>query len=210
MSASNSCQGELKLAWANCEDVFFSQRYGAPWEKLPYWEGSVDFNGCGLVSLTMCINLLTGRDFTPEQVYNMRSNAGIDQSKVASKDGKSICGGDVQFQFNPVNRKLFGIESCPLERTVDAFKKALAKEDTVIWASSRNTDFYDRDGNPRWIYNGHVLCIWKYEDGNFIVKDPGLPKELGNNVLYSEEVMKRWLLGWEYQQFEVRKYDGSI
>ena len=121
-----------------------------------------------------------------------------------------MCGGDVQFQFNPVNRKLFGIESCPLERTVDAFKKALAKGDTVIWASSRNTDFYDREGNPRWIYNGHVLCIWKYEDGNFIVKDPGLPKELGNNVLYSEEVMKRWLLGWEYQQFEVRKYDGSI
>lgn len=39
MSASNSCQGKLKLAGANCGDVFFSQRYGAPWEKLPYWEG---------------------------------------------------------------------------------------------------------------------------------------------------------------------------
>lgn len=188
------------------ENIFFSQRYGASWEELPYWEGLLDFNGCGLVSLTMCIDIVTGRNFTPEDVYNMRKHYGIDQSRIASRDGKCVCGGDVQFQFNPMNRKLFGIESCLLERNLSAFKRALAKDNTVIWASSRNTDFYDKRGNSRWIYGGHVLCIWKFEEGDFWIKDPGLPKELGNNVLYSEKMMQEWISGWEYQQFEVRKY----
>ena len=79
--------------------------------------------------------------------------------------------------------------------------EALMQEDTVIWASSRNTDFYSMDGSVRTSRNGHVMCFWKYENGVFFAKDPGLTKEQGNNVPYDEERMEKWLGGWTYQQF---------
>ena len=160
----------------------------------------IDYRACGLVSMTHCIDVLTGKDLTPADVYHMRAAYGVDQSRVASKDGTGICGGDAQFQFNEMNRKLFGVESRPLERTVAALREALMQEDTVIWASSRNTDFYSMDGSVRTSRNGHVMCFWKYENGVFFAKDPGLTKEQGNNVPYDEERMGKWLGGWTYQQ----------
>lgn len=185
----------------HAEELFFSQRNGEPWEHLPYWDAMIDYRACGLVSMTHCIDVLTGKDLTPADVYHMRAAYGVDQSRVASKDGTGICGGDAQFQFNEMNRKLFGVESRPLERTVSALREALMQEDTVIWASSRNTDFYSMDGSVRTSRNGHVMCFWKYENGVFFAKDSGLTKEQGNNVPYDEERMGKWLGGWTYQQF---------
>lgn len=185
------------------ENLFFSQRHGAPWESLPYWEGAVDYNGCGLVAMTMCIDILTGRELTPEDVYRMRDSAGIDQRRVCDREATSICGGDAQLRFNEMNRRLFGIESRPLERSAEAFRTALSGENTVIWASSRQTGFYDIRGNKRKVRTGHVLCFWKYDRGVFYAKDPGLTKELGNNVPYDTERLCRWLDAWDYQQFEI-------
>ena len=47
------------------------------------------------------------------------------------------------------------------------------------------------------------MCCWKYDRGVFYAKDPGLTKELGNNVPYDTERLRRWLDAWDYQQFEI-------
>lgn len=190
----------------HAEDVFFCQTdMSQEWVHAPYWEGIIRNEGCGMISLTACINVLTGKDYHPLDIYRMRDEAGIDQSTVVTKDGKSVCGGDAQFQFNEVNGRLFGIKSLPLERSVEAFEEALGRDNTVIWASSRNVPFHDKTGEEyhRKPGEGHVIMFWKYEDGIFYAKDCHYLKELGNNVPYTEEEMADWLSGGTYQQFAI-------
>lgn len=194
-------------------DIYFCQRHGAPWESYPYWDGCMDYNACGLVSLTMAIDILTGQELTPADVYKIRAVAGIDQLHMVTKDGKHVCGGDAQPQFNPVYEKLFGIRSEPLERSTDAFREVLKSGDRVIWASSRNTDFYSNDRSVRNSHTGHVLCFWDwYADSDsgeerFIAKDPGEGREMCNNVYYTVPQLEKWLAANPWQQYAIRAVD---
>lgn len=187
-------------------DVFFSQKAPAgPWTSQPYWDGTVEDQGCGMISLTMCINILKETDYTPSDIIDMRSHAGLDQHHVFNKETLSVCGGDVHPSLNEIYAELFGIKSQPLERTLDAFKDALAQENTVIWASSDGLVFQDVNGVPtdRKAYMGHVIVIWKYENGFFYVKDCHYQKDLGNNVPYSEEKMLAFINQRKYQQYAI-------
>lgn len=192
---------------SKAESVFFSQNLPQDsWTELPYWMTTVGNDGCGMVSLAMCIDLLTDADLTPADVYRIREDAGLNQHRVADKEGTSVCGGDVTLKLNTVNRRLFGIESRPLERTCAAFKRVLtADEPMVIWASSRKIPFHDVNGAPRYRRSdqGHVIVFWKYENGIYYAKDCAYTKELGNNVPYSEEQLKDWLAANSYQQFAI-------
>lgn len=188
------------------EQVHYSQVLDAdPWTDLPYWNSTVRYDGCGMVSLAMCIDLLTGKNLTPLEVYRMRNEAGLDQSRTADAAGTSVCGGDVTLKLNPVNRRLFQIESEPLQRDVRAFREVLQQE-KVIWASSRNTPFYDvhgriRDRRPEL---GHVIVFWKYDNGIFYAKDCAYGRDLGNNIPYTEEMLRVWLAANPFQQFTLR------
>lgn len=186
----------------HAEQVFFQQKGDQPWSDLPYWNGSIDWKGCGLCSLTMAIDIVTGRDLTPADVYRMRQEAGIDQLHTVTRDGTSVCGGDAQEQFNEVYARLFGIRSQGIERSVEAFRDALA-EDAAIWASSRWTFFYSNTRLVRYADIGHVVCVWKYEDGCFFVKDPSLSRAESNNVRYTEEQMREWLAARSFQQYKI-------
>ena len=185
-------------------DIFFSQVVESdPWFYVPYWIKDFRHDGCGLISLVLCVDLLTGKELTPLDAYYIRQEAGLDQRNEANKEGTSVCGGDVTLRLNPVNRRLFGIESRPLERSVEAFREVLSREGSVIWASSRNCDFIDNAGVRRFHRDGHVIMFWKYENGLYYAKDCGHRKEMGNNVPYTEEFLREWLAGTERQQFEI-------
>lgn len=194
------------------EQLHFSQVLdGDPWTDLPYWNSTVRYDGCGMVSLAMCVDLLTGRDLTPLDVYEIRKKAGLDQSRVADAEGKSVCGGDVTLKLNPVNSRLFQVESEPLQRTAEAFRRVLEQE-KVIWASSRNTPFYDvygriRDRRPEL---GHVIVFWKYEDGMYYAKDCAYGRDLGNNIPYSEEMLQNWLAANPFQQFVMKRTEQKV
>ena len=191
----------------HAEKVFFSQQNeNDEWTHMPYWEGDVRWNGCGMIALTMCVDMLTDKDLTPVDVMKIRADAGLDQSHVIEMGGKSVCGGDVHPQFNDINAELFGIKSLTMERTVDAFREMLARPDTVIWASTRGYDLHDTNGEKyhRAEDAGHVVAIWKYEDGIFYFKDCHYPTpELGNNVPYTEEELAEYLASWKYQHYGI-------
>ena len=51
--------------------------------------------------------------------------------------------------------------------------------------------------------HGHIVCVWAYEDGAFLVKDPLGPSRLCNNVRYTDDQMERWLAGNDHQQYRV-------
>ena len=194
------------------EQVHYSQVLDTdPWTDLPYWNSTVRYDGCGMVSLAMCVDLLTGRPLSPLDVYRMREAAGLDQSRTADAAGTSVCGGDVTLKLNPVNRRLFQIESEPLQRTVAAFREVLEQE-KVIWASSRNTPFYDVDGRirDRRPELGHVIVFWKYEDGMYYAKDCAYGCDLGNNIPYSENMLQTWLAANPFQQFAMKRAEQKV
>ena len=169
---------------------------------MPYWESDVRHNGCGLISLAMCIDLLTGRDLTPTDVYNIRKEAGLDQLNVANAEATSVCGGDVTLRLNDMNRKLFGIESRRMERTVEAFREVLER-DSVIWASSRGCDFLNMLGDCWYKPDGHIIVFWRYEDGIFYAKDCDYNSSVGCDIPYTEVELQQWLDGYTRQQFEI-------
>lgn len=196
---------ELKALEKHAESVFFRQRGadGKDWKDLPYWDGHVDFKGCGLCSFAMGVDIVTGRDLTPRDIYWMRNAAGIDQLHTVTKDGRSCCGGDAQEQFNAIYGKLFGIKCREIPRSSVAFRDVLEGRNAVIWASSNNTEFHLKRGWSRYAEIGHVVLIWKYEDGIFYIKDPSMPPEEANNVPYTEEQMQVWLDARTFQQIEI-------
>lgn len=186
------------------KNIYFSQLFEEDsWFHLPYWESDMRHNGCGLISLAMCIDLLTGADLDPTDVYRMREEAGLDQLNVANKEGTSVCGGDVTLRLNDVNRRLFGIESRPMERTLEAFREVLQRENSVIWASSRQCDFINMLGDRWYKPDGHVILFWRYENGIYYAKDCDYTKETGCDIPYTEADMKQWLDGHNRQQFEL-------
>lgn len=192
--------------------LFFPQAYadgeGAQWSRLPYWWQDVELSGCGLCSATMCIDLLTNRDLTPRDVLARYREDGMDGAGASKVGGRNM-----SVLLNEYNARAFGIRSFPIERSVGAFRQALAQGD-VIWASSS-----DRQGTHPWHYadgsmqpldpcgiqhpHGHIVCVWAYEDGAFLVKDPLGPSHLCNNVNYTDDQMERWLAGNDHQQYRV-------
>lgn len=186
------------------EKIYFSQLIESdPWFDLPYWDGNVRHHGCGLISLTLCIDLLTGRDYTPKDVYDIRREYGLDQLHIADKEGRSVCGGDVTIRLNEANRAMFGIESRVMERTADAFREVLEKENSVIWASSRNCDFLNMRGDRWFKPRGHAIVFWRYEDGIFYAKDCAYFYENGRDIPYTEADLTQWLQGHDRQHFEI-------
>lgn len=189
-------------------ELFYSQADPAdPWYELPYWEGFVPLQACGMIAYAMCASVLHGRRIDPLEVYERRKAAGLDQLHQFEKGTNRICGGDAHPSLNEINTKLFGTRSALMERTVEDFKRVLAEEDTVIWCSTRGYDLHNCQGEKyhRHPSFGHVVCVWKYEDGLFNFKDCHYktPEE-GNNVPYTEEELAEYLEAFNYQHFAIK------
>lgn len=200
------------------ERLHFTQSYadgeGAGWAELPYWQWDVEQSGCGLCSMTMCVDLLTGQELTPADVLALYQRDGMDKCARSLVGGRNLCP-----KLNEYNERTFGVRASDLERSVDAFAEALAQGD-VIWASSA-----DRQGTHPWHFadgtqqpldetgmqhhHGHIVCIWRHEDGAFLVKDPIGPRRLCNNVRYTDEQMALWLAGNDHQQYRVTLASGA-
>lgn len=194
------------------ERLHFAQTYaggeGAAWAGLPYWQRDVDQSGCGLCSFAMCVDLLTDGSLTPADVLARYHADGMDNGKTSMVGGRNMNPG-----LNAYNERTFGVRSVPIRRSVDAFAQALAQGD-VIWASSADRQgthpWHFADGCPQPLdetgtqhHHGHIVCIWRHEDGVFLVKDPIGPRRLCNNVRYTDEQMALWLAGNDHQQYRV-------
>lgn len=175
------------------------------WAQLPYYGGDMAHCGCGLCAFTMAVGILTGSRMTPADVYRIRAAQGVGQSD----DRGGICARDAHECFNCMNERLFGVRSAFLEdSTVEGFRRVLSAGGNVIWCSSRDI------GEP-WIWSdgakqacqhpeGHLVCVWKYEDGRFLVKDSWGDARRGNDVAYDEARFARWLEGVRENRYVLR------
>lgn len=178
------------------DDVFFSQKDPC-WSEHPYWEKNIGEMGCGLVSFTMAVDILTGARLNPVEMYDIRESWGLPQKEEGNGD---ICACDAHEEFNSFFRECLGVESEFLaDKSLESFAKVLEGGNAVIWFSSRDW------GEP-WIWAdgskqenqydmGHLICAWKHEDGMFYIKDPNGPAALGNNVVYDHEQFEKLLVG---------------
>lgn len=186
------------------ENVFFSQE-DPRWAGLPYYFDDIGGSGCGLCAFTAAVNLLTGRNLSPLDVYRARQECGLDQRS----DISGVCARDAHEALNDLNRRLFGVESEFLEdASIEGFRRALAGGDAVIWCSSRDTGepwIWSDGSKQEWQHpKGHLVAVWKCEGGCFFLKDSSGPCCKGNNVCYTEEQFARWLVGVKENRYILR------
>ena len=186
----------------NAHEVFFQQS-DPRWGSLPYAGFTVSWAGCGLAAYTMCVDVLTGSRYTPADVYRMRDEWGIEQ---AASNG--IFAKDAYTEYADMHRTLFGVETEFLQdKSVDNVAHVL-DAGAVIWASSRDigSPWLSADGTKQsWQHpGGHFACIWKHDDGLFYLKDSYGPAHICNDVPYTPEQMKAWLVGALENRYVIR------
>ena len=191
----------------NAQDVFFDQA-DERWAHLPYAGSNVLWTGCGLVAYTMCVDVVTGARYTPGDVYRMRRAYGIHQE---SQDG--IFARDAYTCYAQMHRELFGVETEFLADKSPEHIARVLEDGAVVWASSREigAPWLNADGTPQTCQyeGGHFGCIWKHEDGLFLMKDSYGPAREHNDVPYTHEQLEAWLAGTFENRYIVRAIAGA-
>lgn len=174
-------------AWKEADKKHFPQGGGMPWSNLPYWGANVAWAGCGLCAYTSVVDILTGADYTPTEMLDIRGDWVGMESHV--NDASGTPDGSTHHDFT---LKTFGIESYESEiRDSEAFATELSKEETVSIVCARGTVFHNKDGSYRYT-DGHYVCVYKYDDEGFHVHDPATQDA---NIIYTHSEMQRLLNG---------------
>lgn len=143
--------------------TFYCQWYGGDWTGHAYWGSTIADAGCGLVSTTHAVNILTGHTYTPVEMYDLRAEYGCDQSTAYGANG--VCGMDESKQIaSDFLRDRFNIVNEEIPSTTDAYAEQLSKGDRVILFCIHSVSTHDSNGgdwhpHPR----GHFLIAYAYD-----------------------------------------------
>lgn len=176
---------------SSADDIYFAQS-SDPWGSMPYWGTNVSEAGCGLCSYTMGIDVILGKNITPKEMLEQRGCwYGLDNSPSSTEgsvDGSS---------HGEWTKKTFGVimeENSSLG--ADGMADELKKGGRVILLSRGGSGDVFKHLNGSWYSTaGHYVLVYKYENGNFYVKDPGYNNK---NVEYSMDDMKKCLATRSY------------
>lgn len=173
----------------NADGIHFCQ-CSAQWGVIPYWNGTIATHGCGLVSYTVAIDILTGRNATPDQILSERGDwAGTEQTITSTEGSRS---GKTHEQ---VTRELYGVETESLGMDGDRMRTldyALGEE-SVVQVCAAGSAFKNNGGHWRYS-NGHYIVVYRKDDsGNYYVQDSSWGDENGRAVCYSPSEMARML-----------------
>lgn len=173
----------------NADSIHFCQA-SEPWGSMHYWRGTMTLYGCGLVSYTVAIDILTGRNETPDQVLSERGDwAGTEQTidaTTGSKDGKTHA---------QDTKRLYDVNTVSLStdgNRMETLNNALNAESVVqICASGRA--FKNNDGMWRYSGGGHYIIVYRRaDDGGYMVQDSTWTDK-GTAVHYSVAEMNTML-----------------
>lgn len=173
----------------NADNIHFCQA-DPKWGMVSYWNGTIATHGCGLVSYTVAIDILTGRNATPDQILTERGDwAGTEQTITSTEGSRS---GKTHEQ---VTRELYGVETEPLDmdgNRLQTLDSALGEE-SVVQVCAAGSAF--KNNNGYWRYsNGHYIIVYRKDDSwNYYVQDPSWGDENGRAVCYSPSEMARML-----------------
>ena len=180
-----------KWKWKGSDYVFFGQNdKSSTWYKLPYWSGrTIGGSGCGLVSYTMAINILTRSSCTPYDMYYLRGG------EKGSWKGTDLTAGSTrgQLESTPLthsqfSEKYFGVKQVTMKKLdfstaakkkssvsncIESMKDGLLKGYVYLITRGGGKCFKNSDGV--WEHhNAHYVLIYRYnaDTNTFYVHDP--------------------------------------
>lgn len=180
-----------KWKWKGADYAFFGQNdKTSNWYKLPYWSGrTIGGSGCGLVSYTMAINILTHSSYTPYDMYYLRGG------EKGSWKGTDLTGGSTRGQLespalthSQFSEKLFGVKQVTMKKLdfSTAAKKKSSVNDCIekmkdgllkgyVFLITRGGGKCFKNSDNVWEYhNAHYVLIYDYnaDTNTFYVHDP--------------------------------------
>lgn len=168
----------------NADGIHFAQG-SAPWGQMGYWNGTVATHGCGLVSYTVAIDILTGRGETPDQVLRERGDwAGTEQTIDATT-------GNGRRSHREVTKALYDVTTVSLSLDGDrlATLDAALEGESVVQVCAAGRAFKNNAGFWRYS-NGHYIVIYRRaDDGGYMVQDSTWTDK-GTAVHYSRDEMR--------------------
>lgn len=178
------------------DEYFFAQNdKSRDWWDLSYWGQRIGGKGCGLVSYTMAIDILTGANLTPTDMYHLRGGAkgswnGTDAMPSSTKGAQVTHKEWSEANFG-VTMKL--TSSYPSNQTL---QEGLEKGHVYLISRGGSKCFKDAAGT--WHYHGgHYVLLYRYdaESSTFYVHDPSgntvQQQRLNQAVPYSRDDMRR-------------------
>lgn len=167
----------------NADGIHFAQS-SSPWGQMAYWNGTVATHGCGLVSYTVAIDILTGRGETPDQVLEERGDwAGTEQTLDATTGNGSRTHYEVTKALYDVTTESLNMDGDRLA-TLDA---ALQGE-SVVQVCAAGRAFKNNAGVWRWSGGHYVVIYRRADDGGYMVQDSTWTDK-GTAVHYSRDEM---------------------
>lgn len=177
------------MSSAEVDEFYFNQSDG-PWADVPYDAsgGTIGQAGCGLVSITHCIDILTGNDFTPDEINEQLKEYYNGETAVYAPGGSSVPK-LVEFAVGKYN-----LTSNHYTNIDEAIADMQSGNKVIICSDNRSgLNFIDPAGG-KYSAN-HVIMAYKTDGENVWVKDSGRPN--GNSVKYTkEEFSKIAFVGW--------------
>lgn len=173
----------------NATKVQFPQGGGNEWSGLRYWGGNVGSSGCGLCAYTVAIDVLTGADYNPAQMLDIRGDwVGMDgypDDSTGTKDGSS---------HHDWTLAKWDIETWNIDNTTSALAEALDNNESVAIVCSHGNSFKNKSGVWRST-DGHFICVVGHDESGFHVSDSAYSHDEGTDVVYNDADMSRMLSG---------------
>lgn len=172
---------------ARANDIQFQQG-ASPWNTLPYWGSTIGWAGCGLCAYTVIIDVLTGADYTPSDMLDIRGDwRGMD----GFVDDATGTPGSTHHDYT---KSTFDIETYSIPKTVEAMRNEVSSDEKCAMICAAGNVFKDGSGAWRWS-SGHFIAVYAYDEQGFHISDSSYNHDLGANVIYSDSDMARLLSG---------------
>lgn len=174
------------LSLKNAGKIQFAQSGMDEWSNLRYWTGTISRSGCGLCAYTVIINVLTGNEYTPADMYKIRGDwKGMD----GYPDDFTGSKGKTHAEWT---KDKFDIDTYNISISVNDLKKEVSKPEACAMVCSAGNSFKNKSGE--WRYSGgHFVAVLGYDEEGFHVSDSAYTWDEGHDVVYSDNEMARML-----------------
>lgn len=164
------------------------------WGEELFQNGSIGATGCGLCSTAHALTILLDREITPDVL--------ADQFRAYSDSVGGIDYGSQGVVWDGWEEVLLGtygdrIDIGRTECSADAVREALQEGRMVLVNPPEGSVLKQTDGTMGILAGGHVVMVYKYEDGQFWEKDsyqPGAGAEAGQ-IRYTADELEEVLAG---------------
>lgn len=194
LEALRTRKAQQQESLKNADSIHFAQwQPGSSWASRRYWGGTVATHGCGLVSYTVAIDILTGARLDPSQMIDKRGDwVGMESWP---DDSSGVRTGETHAEFT---KRVFGVteRALPMDGdTLATLDQALEEDEAVVQLCGRGTIFKNGKTGQWRTSSGHYVLIYRHADGYYYVQDSTWLDEGGTAVRYSRSDMQRMLSG---------------